>query len=158
MFSLLGHLASTSSYVAVPTLDTVSPKTSFAEHNMPLQQCTTVWRSKWMYVLSRHFKSIFMWNEWIVHEIEHETPELADKCSNLSLMSAVSTEQLIKTTISSNFFLARKCVWGGIILKLPSPLWFGWTSSLPSLLANLVGGGLGEGPILLVQDSDTNAE
>ena len=45
-----------------------------------------------------------MWNECIVHEIEHETPELADKCSNLSLMSAVSTEQLIKTTISSNFY------------------------------------------------------
>ena len=65
----------------------------------------------------------FMWNECIVHEIEHETPELADKCSNLSLMSAVSTEQLIKTTISSNFSGKKVCVCGGgVILKLPSPL------------------------------------
>ena len=84
----------------------------------------------------------FMWNECIVHEIEHETPELADKCSNLSLMSAVSTEQLIKTTISRNFSGKKECVWGGVILKLPSPLCSERTSSL---LANLVGGGLGKG-------------
>ena len=52
--------------------------------------------------ISNRFR-FFMWNKYTVHEIEHENPELADKCSNLPLMSAVNTEQLIKTTNSNNF-------------------------------------------------------